>query len=77
MEKEKFKILVDRNGKYVDINFNIADYIVNREYSIYHCDIPELYPIHTTLEGIDDSHCNCLMDDFKDIGCELKVVEFT
>ena len=75
MEKEKFKTLVDKDGKYLDIDFNLMDYLTNKEYSIYHCDTPELYPTDTTLEQIDRNHHNALMDDFKDIGCELKVVE--
>jgi hypothetical protein len=76
MEKEKFKTLVDKSGKYITIDFNIGDYLINKEYSMRHSNIPELYSTDTTLEQIDRNHHNTLMDDFKDIGCELKELQF-
>jgi len=36
MKKEKFKTLVDKSGKYITIDFNIGDYLINKE---YRCDI--------------------------------------
>ena len=75
MKKEKFKTLVDKSGKYITIDFNIGDYLINKEYSMRHSNIPELYSTDTTLEQIDRNHNNALMDDFKDIGCELKELQ--
>ncbi len=75
MKKEKFKTLVDKSGKYITIDFNIGDYLINKEYSMRHSNIPELYSTDTTLEQIDRNHHNTLMDDFKDIGCELKELQ--
>jgi len=75
MEKEKFKTLVDKSGKYITIDFNIGDYLINKEYSMRHSNTPELYSTDTTLEQIDRNHHNALMDDFKDIGCELKELQ--
>jgi hypothetical protein len=75
MKKEKFKTLVDKSGKYITIDFNIGDYLINKEYSMRHSNVPELYPTDTTLEQIDRNHHNALMDDFKDIGCELKELQ--
>jgi hypothetical protein len=40
-----------------------------------HSNLPELYSTDTTLEQIDRNHHNALMDDFKDIGCELKELQ--
>lgn len=75
MKREKFKTLVDKSGKYITIDFNIGDYLINKEYSMRHSNIPELYSTDTTLEQIDRNHHNTLMDDFKDIGCELKELQ--
>ncbi len=75
MSKENFKTLVDKSGKYITIDFNIVDYLINKEYALQYSTIPELYPTDTTLEQIDRNHHNALMNDFKGIGCELKTIE--
>lgn len=67
MSKE-YNTIVDKDDNYVVVIVNE----VGKEYELGHCDVPELYPLDSTLEGIDRYYHNALMEGFKEMGCKLK-----
>ena len=68
MSKE-YQTMVDKDDRYVVISINS---VRDEEYVLGYCDVPELYPMDATLEGIDRYYHNTLMEEFKSMGCKLK-----
>ena len=65
--EERFQTIIDKNGKYVIIEPRI----LYKEYDLAHCDVPELFSMEATLEGIDRYHHHKLMAEFGRMECKL------
>jgi hypothetical protein len=68
-----FKTIVDKDNNFIVI---MGDY-VNKDYRLGFCKVPELYPLDSTLIGIDNYYHNKLMEQFKELGCHLKEVSIS
>ena len=65
---ETFQTIVDKDGKYMVIDTSNSHH---RQYGLAHCDVPELYSMEATLEGINRYYHYTLMEHFESMGCKL------
>lgn len=66
---KEYQTIIDKDGNYVTIIKNGY-----KDYQVAHTEVPELFSINATLEGIDKYHHNMLIEEFKRMECKLKVL---